>query len=387
MQVLDRYIIKEQLKIFSISAFILFSVLLLEKVNFLSNMLLAHHAPVFLIGELMLYISPTFMVLAMPLSILMSTLMSFSRLSAENEITAMRAGGVSLYRLMAPVLLMSLVAGGATLYLTTNVVHKGNLAFRQTVIRILQTNFNLDIKERRFYSNFPGLVIHVNENRDGVLSGVFISDQRNPEKPKIIESRLGVLVPNPDSKFITMELQDGVIHSITKSSVYRTIAFKQYILSIDLSKKLSEPLEKEIPHMSIPELKQKIASLESEGKPAFAERVAIHRKYSIPVGCIVLGLLGVPAGIITHRRGSAGGFGVGVLLIVLNYLFLMIGQGLGSGGKVPPALAMWGPNAIMAVIGAYFIMRVSKDTMPGRFSLWLSDILKKSKQRNNKEYS
>jgi len=373
MRVLDRYIIKEQLKIFFLAGFVLFSVLMLEKVNFLSTLLLTQHAPALMIGELLVYISPVFLTLAIPLAILMSTLMSFSRLSAENEVTAMRASGISLYRLLAPVLLISIIAGAITLYLTVNLTHRGNLAFRQTVITILQTNFNLDIKERKFYSDFPDMVIHVNENNDGALKGVFISDQRNRDKPKIIESRRGFLIPHPDSEFVTMKLEGGVIHTMTKSKAYRTIAFDEYDLSFDLSKRLNQPLEKEIPHLSVPELKARIESLRAEGKPANAEIVALHKKYSIPVGCVVLGLLGAPVGIMTHRRGSAGGFGVGVLLIVLNYFFLMMGQGLGAGGKIPPVAAMWAPNAIMALIGIYFIVRVSKDTMPTRPGIWLEE--------------
>lgn len=373
MRVLDRYIIKEQLKIFFLSGFILFSVLMLEKVNFLSTLLLTQNAPAGMVGELLIYISPVFLTLAMPLAVLMSTLMSFSRLSAENEVTAMRASGISLYRLLAPVFFLSVAAGAITLYLTTNLTHKGNLAFRQTVISILHTNFNLDIKERKFYSDFPGMVIHVNENNDGQLKGVFISDQRIPGKAKVIESTKGVLIPNPDSEFVTMRLENGVIHTTMKSKAYRTIAFDQYALSFDLSKRLNEPLEKEIPHLSVPELKARIESLKAEGKPANAEIVALHKKYSIPVGCIVLGLLGAPVGIMTHRRGSAGGFGIGVLLIVSNYFLLMMGQGLGAGGKIPPALAMWAPNVIMGLIGVYFTIRVSKDTMPTRAGIWLEE--------------
>ncbi len=376
MRVIDKYIIKEQSKIFFLAIFILFSVLMLEKVNFLSDLLLTQRAPVSMIARLLVYISPTFLTLAIPLAVLMSTLMSFSRLSAENEITAMRAGGISLYRLLAPALAMSVVAAGITLYLTVSLTHQGNLAFRQTVIEILQSNFNLDIKERKFYSDFPGFIIHVNENNDGILTGVFISDQRKQAKSKIIEARSGKLTPQADSEYMTMKLFDGVIHTITEGGAYRTISYNEYLLVLDLSKKLAQPLEKEIPHLSVPELRGKIASLESKGMTAYAETVAIYKKYSIPFGCLVLGLLGAPVGVMTHRRGKAGGFGAGVLLIVLNYLFLMVGEGLGSGGKIHPVIAMWGPNLVMGAIAFYIINRVSKDTMPSKLGLLISDAWK-----------
>ena len=379
MRVLDRYIIKEQLKIFFLASLVLFSVLTLEKVNFLSQLLLTQHAPVSMIGELMFYISPTFLTLATPLAVLMSALMSFSRMSADNEITAMRASGISLYRLLVPVLLLSMAAAAMTLYITTNLTHKGNLAFKNTVIEILQSNFNLEIKERRFYSNFPGLVIYVIENNDGALKGVFIADNRNAKKPKIIDADTGTLIKNPESEFITMELDNGVMHSETNAGAYRTIAFEKYNLSIDLSKKLQESLEKEIPHLSIPELKARIAALNKEGKPAYGEQVAIHKKYSIPAGCLILGLLGAPVGMITHRRRATSGFGMGVMLIVINYVLLMVGQGLGEGGKIPPAIAMWGPNVIMFALGIYVTIRVSKDTMPIFSEMKFMDFFKKSR--------
>lgn len=373
MYVLDRYIITEQVKIFLLATFVLFSVLALEKVNFLSNLLLTQHAPFSAVVKLALYISPTFLTLATPLAVLMSTLLLYSRLSADNEITAMRAGGVSMRRLMTPPLLLAIVAAAATLYLTVNLTHRGALAFRATVIEILQTSFQLDVREGRFIDTVPGLVMRVERSDGDSLGGVFIADQRQPGPPTIIEARRGFLSTNPGRGMVNMILYEGMIHSTTETGAYRVIAFDLYTLGFDLSKKLDEPLEKEIPHLSLEELKARIAELESKGEPADAERVALYKKYSIPLGCLALAILGVPVGIMTHKRGSAGGFGVGVLLIVLNYVLLMVGEGLGAGGKIPPEAAMWGPNIFLLALGAYLVARVSRDTMPTRLEIWLAE--------------
>jgi len=74
--------------------------------------------------------------------------------------------------------------------------------------------------------------------------------------------------------------------------------------------------------------------------------------------------MGVSVGLVTYKKSSASGFGWGVLLIVLNYILLMVGQGLGEGEKIPAALSMWGPNVIMGAIGVWLMIRVTKDTMP-----------------------
>lgn len=373
MRVLDRYITAELLKVFFLAVFVLLSVLLLEKLNFLSELLLTKRASVGVIGRLLLYLTPSFLILATPLAVLLSSLMVFSRLSADNEVTAMRSTGVSLYRLLAPVTFMSLAACGGTLYLSTNVAHHANLEFRELVISVLKTSINAEIKERRFNSAFEDLIIHVDTNEDGRLKGVFISDNRDPEKPRIIEAREGRLITDPERDVVNIELSDGIIHRSGKAGMYRTIAFKNYALMMDLSKGLEKSFEKETPQMSIPELRARIRELKAEGKGAYAELVAIHKRFSAPIGCIALGLLGAPLGIMTHRRGAAGGFGLGVVMIVLNYLLWMIGQGLGAEGKAPPVLAIWAPNVIMGLAGLYLVLRVSKETMPTRFGLWLSE--------------
>jgi lipopolysaccharide export system permease protein len=294
----------------------------------------------------------------------MATLMAFSRFSADNEIIAMGSSGISPYRLLIPALIVSSVAAAITLLLTTSINHKGNVAFRTTVIKILQSNFNLDIKERRFHSSFPGLVIYVNNNEGNKLKGVFIADHRLSKRPKIIEAAEGVMLFSKNSEFITMRLTDGTSHSETKGGSYRTITFQQYDLTIDLTQKLSEPLEKEIPQLSITELRNRIKTRMNEGLSVSRESVALHKKFSIPFGCLVLGFMGVSVGLVTYKKSSASGFGWGVLLIVLNYILLMVGQGLGEGEKIPAALSMWGPNVIMGAIGVWLMIRVTKDTMP-----------------------
>ncbi|MDH5637703.1 MAG: LptF/LptG family permease, partial [Nitrospinota bacterium] len=325
---MDYYIFQEQFKVFLISLFTIQAMLLLEKVNFLSNLFLARNTSFETAGLLILYLCPAFLTLAAPLAVLMSSLMAFSRMSADNEITAMRAGGLSFARLLAPVIFFSALAAGATLYLSVNYAHEGNLRFQQTAIKILSQSVQSEIKERRFYSEFPGLMIYVNENRDGLLRGVFISDQRSEGRTSIIEAKTGMMESDQQKGILTMELRDGVIH--TAGQNYTTIGFKEYFLKMDLGARINQPLEKETPQMSIPELREEIRKKGAQGKPSFREQVEIHKKYAIPLGCLALGALGALAGVMTQRRGSGGGLGMGVILIVINYLLIMIGQGLGS---------------------------------------------------------
>lgn len=366
MLTLDRYIFWEQAKVFFIALIVLLSVLLLEKVNFLSGLLLTKDASFKSIGLILLYLSPSFLTLAAPLATLMSALLTFSRLAADNEITAMKTGGLSTIRIIAPTIALSTLALLATVHLSVNVAHEWNLKFQMAVADILKSNLSAGIKERRFNESFKNLLIHVNGNKDGALEGVFISDQRDLKRPRIIEARKGAIRTADDAQSVILELQDGVVHTMAAEGSYRVMGYDSYTLKVSAGDEYTRPISKEIPHLSLPELRARIASLTREGRPASAEKVAFHKAFSAPVGCLVLGVLGATLGLLTHKRGSAGGFGLGVVMIVINYLLWMIGQGLGSEGKLPPVLAIWAPDIIMGCVGLYLVYMVSRDAEPPR---------------------
>lgn len=367
MLTLDRYIFLEQAKVFFISLIVLLCVLLLEKVNFLSGLLLTRDASFKSIGLLLLYLSPSFLTLAAPLATLMSALLTFSRLAADNEITAMKTGGLSTLRIITPAIALSSLALLLTVHLSVNVAHEWNLSFQKAVVDILKSNLSAGIKERRFNESFKGLLIHVDGNNDGALSGVFISDQRDLGRPRIIEALKGTFRTSDNGDTVIMELEKGVVHTMVSEGSYRTLGYDSYTLKMSAGDEYTRPVNKEIPQLSLPELRDRIATLTSEGRPASAEKVAFHKVFAAPVGCLVLGILGAALGMLTHKRGSAGGFGLGVVIIVINYLLWMIGQGLGSEGKLPPVLAIWAPDIIMGAVGLYLVYLVSRDSQPPEF--------------------
>jgi len=269
--------------------------------------------------------------------------------------------------------LVAMVAFSATLYLSLGVTHRSNYAFRMTVLEILKSNLNLDLKERRFNDRFDGYLIHFEEKKGEVMKGFFISDQRNKERSRIIEATEGIMESDREYDVVNFILSDGVIHTLGDAGVYQTIAFTRYTLRIDLTDGAGQSFEKEIPHLSPDELRKRIDTIDEqvragipEATPPYAERVALYQKYAAPVGCIALGLLGAPLGMLTNRRGKSGGFGLGVVMIICNYILWVLGQGLGSEGKLPPLLGVWGPNLVMGGLASLLILLVAQDAVGSR---------------------
>lgn len=369
MTILDRYIFKELLKVFMLGLFILMAILTLEKVNFLSDLLLDEGVTVLEFLKLIMYISPAFLVVSIPLAIMLASLIAFSRLSADNEIVAMRATGVSFFRILAPVAFFSIFAYGATSYMALNVQHITNYKFMTLLTDAVSRKIGVTLGERVFFDRFPNAIIYVNEKIMGtdLLKGVFIVDRQEPDRPRFISANRGRL-GMADNKVI-LELQNGSIYSTSDDS-FRIIHYDEYNLSFDTGIKQAayqfQPRE-----MSNEKLEMIIAEKRLQNEPVFAEQIEIYKRYSLPFACLIFGLLGAPLGIRANRGGKWGGLGLGIVMIVINYLLLMVGEGIGREGKVHPALAVWFPNFLMGAIAVFLIFRTSREAMPFKTTLWL----------------
>ncbi|GMT42445.1 MAG: LPS export ABC transporter permease LptF [bacterium] len=362
MKLLDKYIFKELLKIFTVGLLSLMSILILEKVNFLSDMLLNEGITTLEFMKLFMYISPAFLVVSIPLAIMLSSLITFSRLSADGEIIAMRACGISFYRILLPVVVFSCFTYGASSYLALNVQHVTNYKFVNLLMDAIGRNVGVTLSERVFFDRFPNAIIYVNEKpvSSDVLKGVFIVDQQDPSKPRFITAKSGRLGVVGDK--IIVKLQNGNIYSADGGS-FRMIYFKEYDLNLDSGLRKAtygfQPRE-----MSNEDIKKLIAQKILDNKPVFAEQVEIYKRYSLPFACVVFGLLGAPLGIRAHRSGRWGGLGLGVVMMIINYILLMLGEGVGREGRIHPAAAMWAPDVLMGSIALSLIYVTSRETMP-----------------------
>ena len=115
MKIIDRYILKELFHIFFLSIFVFTIVLMLNKVLQLTELVVNKGVPLLTVSKLILFLLPTFLIIILPVSVLVASIMTFSRLSTDSEIIVLKSSGISLYRLLYPVIILSIVV-----YLFTN---------------------------------------------------------------------------------------------------------------------------------------------------------------------------------------------------------------------------------------------------------------------------
>ena len=369
VRILDRYVWKELVTPFCLGLLVFTFLLLIDRIFDLTDLIINKGVPVHLVLMMLVYISPAILVLTIPIGFLLAILVAFGRLSADMEVVALKACGVSPLRLLWPVMVFGVGVMTMTAYLMIDAVPKSNYAFKSLVFEIVRTQATVGLKERVFNDTFGNFVIYVDEiaTDQVALRNVFVSDERKPEEQRFITAREGRLLSDEVNRRVTLRLLDGAIHETSPSALqkYREVRFRLY----DITLVLENPLLKQggTPkgdrEMSLAELRtatQNAINLKGNPNPYLVE---IHKKFAIPAACLVFSVLGVPLGIRAHRGGRWGSF-VALLPIVLFYYFgLTLGENIGDYGRIPPWLAMWAPNIIVGTLALY-LLRVSLKERP-----------------------
>jgi lipopolysaccharide export system permease protein len=372
------YILKEILPIFLIGSMIITIVLLMDNILKMIEMIVNRGVSVSDILLLLLFLSPSFLIFTIPMSVLLSTLISFGRLSGDSEVTAFKASGLSLYQLFFPVSLFCI----ATYLLTTLFVFYGlpwgSRGVLATLYKIAQSKANIEIKERVFNDMFDGLVVYVEKvDIEGEkMEGILIYDERDQGMTNTIFAREGFLSSNPSSQEVVLRLFNGDIHRFDpKTHVYQKIAFAAYDLRLELAKAFAAIGRKlKDKEMSIDDIKEKMEDVKQKGQDTTSLDVELHKRYAFPFACIVFGLIGVPLGIQPRRSGRSYGFVFSILILLGYYISLTGSEILALRRTIPPYLAGWSPNFIFGGLGIYLLIKTAKES-PFKPVVWLTDAL------------
>lgn len=374
VRIIDRYIFKEIFSLFVMSLFILTFVLLMGRILQLMDLMINKGVSIIDISRLVLYLMPPFLLMTVPISLLIAILIGVGRLSADNEITTLKSAGMSIYRIMFPVMTASILAAVITAAIGVYFVPYGNTATRDLLFTIAKQKASIGIKEKVFNDDFKGLVLYADNIpiHGDYMEGVFISDNRLVKDPTTIIAEKGYLVSNPESMTVTLRLKNGSTHSVDSNlKTYKRMDFSSYDINLDLSnpmKKGGSGALKEAEEMTFGELLEQVEKLDSANAVKRKIIIEINKKFSIPLSCIVFAILGFPISIGQVRSGKSQGFTVGLLIIMVYYVLQLGGEGLGETGKISPVIGTWTPNVILGIIGIFlFVMALREKPITFEF--------------------
>jgi lipopolysaccharide export system permease protein len=374
ISVMDRYIITQLLMpfLFGVGAFS--SIILAVGSLFeLVRKVAESGLPISIAIEVMALQMPQFVVYSFPMSILLSGMMTYGRFSADSEIIAFRSCGISVYRLVLPALIMSIIVTGITMFFNEILVPAASQRATVTLSQALKQDKPKFKKDNIMVPEFKE--VDLNGKKEQVLVRLFYAEkfdgktmtgltivdrsQRDKGLSQILNARSAVWNEGKN----TWEFTDGTIYLIAPDASYRNIVtFKHQQLQLPKSPfELAAP-DKNVDDMSIAELIDYAEEIKLSGdrKKILNVAVTTQRKLAFPFICIVFSLIGTAMGIQPQRTGKATNFGVSVLLIFGYYLMLFIFGALGQAEIVSPFFAGWLPNFIGIAIGGWLIFNAAK---------------------------
>jgi lipopolysaccharide export system permease protein len=381
--IINRYIFKELFLPFIVSLSFLSFIFLMAKIPEFTNMIVNHNAGIVSLFLLLLYSFPRFLEFILPMSVMISVLLTFMRMAGDNEIIALKGGGVSLYRLLPPVLVFCTLVTCVALWISIVGIPKSKFAVENKSLEIAQSSFGIILQPRVFNTDIDGVMIYVSsvDPKTKRLNDIFFEDSRTKGMINISTAPNGILALNEELKIYTLRLYNGKINQVNlmKNSV-NTIFFTTYDINMDyqhIFESAGSMREKESDEMSLKELWTFIkVNKDKNIKDLNEALMALHGKFSLPFACICLGLLAFPLGIQSVSLKRSSGFGLGLFFFIIYYLLLAIGWSAGESGAYPPVIGMWMPDIIMGGAGLFLLYRNAKER-PVKMPLFFSNLISK----------
>jgi lipopolysaccharide export system permease protein len=354
--ILDRYIGGQFLRMWlaALSAFVVIFLVvnLFEKVS----KFLEYDVPMDVIVKYYLFMIPYIIKWLNPIAVLLGVLFSLGTLSRNLEVTAMTAAGLSLRRIILPVMLLGLAISAGVFYFGETVVpyadakkeeietvYVKRLPLLKTIRRI---NLAYRGKEGRFY------YVRV---FDGIRNQM--RDVRVIEKSEAGEVRRLIVAAEAVWRGDQWQFRDGSIRTFRATGDITVTYFEKEYFDIPETPEDFMREEKSPETMKFDELATYISNLESSGVDAVKERVELYLKISVPLANFVVVFLGAPLALQSHRSGLAYGFGLAILLGFMLWGALAVGRAFGQNGTLPPLFAAFLPDTVFGVLGLGMLYR------------------------------
>lgn len=411
MKLLNKYILKEILSYFGISLLSFTAILLTVRLIQLTSLIVNKGLVFSQIVIIFIAVVPTFLEIAIPMSVLLGVMLAFARLSGDSEIVVMRASGISLISLSKAAVLFGILVSVISIFISVYLSPWGNKTLNTVLYEIARSKSTAGLDEGMF-NKLGKLTVYSEEinHQTGDLKKVLIQDAR-ADLERLIISKEGKILSDDKNQRIIIRLQEGDIHEEDKKN-YAITHFDTNQIVIDADQIYNPDANvsgKESKKMSLSELKSEkqeydkslklfkeaLASGEIKSKSKeitkdtlipllptinstekeitykdFVKRTAnfeleAQKRFSMPFACLILAIIAMPLGIQPPRAQKAWGAGLSSLLglgVFITYFGIMsVGMALSEKGSLSPFIALWLPNLILGIVAGVLLQKMNSE--------------------------
>lgn len=363
-RLLYTYLTNEILAPFYASLIILTSILFLSKLIPILDLILGYDISLADFLRLYAYFTPQLLLFALPMASMMGVILGTSHINNENELMVLKAGGISLYRMLPPVVLIALGTALITGIFSVYLIPAGNRAKTELAFELAREKVEHSMQEKKFSESIGDIVLYADriDQQTGAWGGVYISDLRDPDHPVTIISQRGSLAADSAAGILSLSLYDGMLNR-TAANVVESINFDSYDIRLPLENPARNPLARK--GKSTMTQKELMAKADRLGKntPAGATYLnEFHKRLALPVTCFILTLLGFPLGFLSGPHHRTVGIPLGLATFILYYVLLTGAKAASESLVMPAAAAMWMPSLFFLIITILFLRSVARET-------------------------
>ena len=371
---LDRWILSQLIPplFFSVSAFTVVSVSVGVMFD-LVRKIVELDLPLNIALNILILKLPGFIVLSFPMATLLASLLTYSKLSSNSELKALRAIGISIYRIILPSLLLALFMTGLTFIFNNNIVPYSNSKAELVLRSSLGKSFSIEKGEDIIYSR-KGTITDPDNNKvarslthifyakdytDGFMNEVKVLDMSKYGYTQILTAEKAFW----DKSIKKWELLNGRLLVFSEKGDSTITKFKSYLYPFNTGPIKIASIPKDANDMTLSEAKNalQIYKETSNIKEVRRLKVRIQEKFTLPISCLVFSLIGSSLASITDSRTNRSqGFGISIILILFYYILSFTFSSLGLKGSISYLLAAWAPVFISTIIGLMLMRSANK---------------------------
>ncbi len=362
MKILRSYLIREVARPFGGSLIIFTFVLVSGNIIRLIELIITKGIPLIDVGKLFLWQIPSLSSYIFPMAILTSLLMTLGRLSADLEITAMKASGLNIFRLELPLIFIGLAFSLFSIVLNNEIIPYARFASRRIIKQIGFKKPVAHFEPGTFIRTFEHHILFFYGVHNNILSNIRIYEPLDDLPARTIIARQGEIIASSEKGTVKLRLYDGTSDEPDPQDPKRfyKLNFKTYSITLRLPKDTDGPMAKKPKEMNIQELISERNNLLEKSIYPYPINTEIQKKISVSFACLTFILIGFPLGILSRRGSRSIAFGLSLIVLIVYYLLLAGGEALALQGLVKPIWSMWLGNITIGLGGIILSVYIHK---------------------------
>jgi lipopolysaccharide export system permease protein len=385
MRLLDKYIGREVGSHAILGLAVFTFVFFVPQLVRLMDLVVRHSGGVFTVALIFLCSLTPVLAFTIPMAVLVGVLIGLGRLSADSEIVALHASGISLRRLLVPIGFVALGCSLGTLVLTFWLSPAAIRTLQRLEERLLLTQAPYAIQPRVFNEQVPHFILYVQDVEAAATRwrGVFLASSGPAATTNVTIAQDAQVVANAGNNKFELHLGSGSTHEYDPRAPqhYNVTTFGQSEIPVEISSPVEGPK-----NVAVSDSERSISALLAEKGPHWRDaRVEFHRRIAFPAACLVFALLGVPIGVRPRRGGRAAGLILTLVLIGGYYFLFVTGAHMAQQGSVAPWAGIWAGNIAGLILGMIFLRRIETIRKPNAIVAWVDAYFRRSRPALRRE--